>query len=73
MKNGMPNFARVARAYGIEGWEVKTLKDLYYVMENKRFNKPMVIDVNVTENENCYPMVAPGRSTAHMLGLWKDY
>jgi thiamine pyrophosphate-dependent acetolactate synthase large subunit-like protein len=23
MKNGMPNFARVARAYGIEGWEVK--------------------------------------------------
>jgi thiamine pyrophosphate-dependent acetolactate synthase large subunit-like protein len=26
MKNGMPNFARVARAYGIEGWEVKTLK-----------------------------------------------
>jgi hypothetical protein len=21
MKNGMPNFARVARAYGIEGWE----------------------------------------------------
>jgi acetolactate synthase-1/2/3 large subunit len=53
---------------------VKNVKDLYYVMENnKRFNKPMVIDVNVTENENCYPMVAPGRSTAHMLGLWKDY
>jgi acetolactate synthase-1/2/3 large subunit len=71
MKNGMPNFARVARAYGIEGWEVKTLKDLYYVMENnKRFNKPMVIDVNVTEN--CYPMVAPGRSTAHTW-IWKDY
>jgi thiamine pyrophosphate-dependent acetolactate synthase large subunit-like protein len=26
MKNGMPNFARVARAYGIEGWEVKNVK-----------------------------------------------
>jgi hypothetical protein len=27
--------------------------------------------VNVIENENCYPMVAPGRSNSQMLGLEK--
>ena len=31
--------------------------------------KAMLIDVNVIENENCYPMVAPGRSNSQMLGL----
>jgi acetolactate synthase-1/2/3 large subunit len=28
-----------------------------------------MIDVNVIANENCYPMVAPGRSNSQMLGL----
>jgi acetolactate synthase-1/2/3 large subunit len=34
--------------------------------------KQWVIDVNVIENENCYPMVAPGRSNSQMLGLEKN-
>ena len=29
----------------------------------------MLVDVNVIENENCYPMVAPGKSNSQMLGL----
>jgi acetolactate synthase-1/2/3 large subunit len=32
----------------------------------------MVVDVNVMANENCYPMVAPGRSNSQMLGLEKN-
>lgn len=73
MKNGMPNFSKVARAYGIDGWEVTTLESLYTVLEeNRKVNKPVVIDVNVIENENCYPMVAPGRSNSQMLGLIKS-
>lgn len=73
MKNGMPNFSKVARAYGIDGWEVTTLESLYTVLEeNTKVNKPVVIDVNVIENENCYPMVAPGRSNSQMLGLTKS-
>jgi hypothetical protein len=31
--------------------------------------KSIVLDINVIENENCYPMVAPGKSTNSMLGL----
>jgi acetolactate synthase-1/2/3 large subunit len=73
MKNGMPNFSEVAKAYGIDGCEVTTLESLSSVLEkNTKVNKPLVIDVNVIENENCYPMVAPGRSNSQMIGLEKD-
>ena len=32
---------------------------------------PVLIDVVVTEDENCYPMVAPGKSNAQMIGVFK--
>jgi acetolactate synthase-1/2/3 large subunit len=72
MRNGMPNFSELAKAYGIEGSEITNLESLTALLiENDKINKPMVIDVNVRENENCYPMVAPGRSNSQMLGLNK--
>jgi acetolactate synthase-1/2/3 large subunit len=74
MKNGMPNFANVAKAYGIAGFEITTLKNLDTLLTSfSSFKEPVVIDINVIENENCYPMVAPGRSNSQMLGLEKQY
>jgi hypothetical protein len=35
-------------------------------MKTTKFDKPMVVDVNVTENESVINGF-PGRSTAHML------
>ena len=73
MKNGMPNFSEVAKAYGLEGFTVDTIQEFNDLVNNRlKENKAMVIDVNVIENENCYPMVAPGRSNAQMLGLEKN-
>lgn len=70
MKNGMPNFAEVAKAYGIEGIEIENFEKLHMIIPQiSKLNSPMVIDINVIENENCYPMVAPGRSNSQMLGL----
>ena len=70
MKNGMPNFAAVAEAYGIKGYRVNTLNELEKIInENLNTNESFLVDVNVVENENCYPMVAPGRSNSQMLGL----
>jgi acetolactate synthase-1/2/3 large subunit len=70
MRNGMPNFAQVANAYNIGSICIDKFEDL----ENAKFlkeskNNPFLIDVNVMEKENCYPMVAPGRSNSQMLGL----
>jgi acetolactate synthase-1/2/3 large subunit len=73
MGNGMPSFAEVAKAYGIKGFRIETTQELKELLiEIESNNQPIVIDVNVVENENCYPMVAPGRSNAQMLGLKKQ-
>jgi acetolactate synthase-1/2/3 large subunit len=70
MKNGMPNFAELARAYSIQGIELDNFNSLVQLLENKNCqNQAIMIDVNVIANENCYPMVAPGRSNSQMLGL----
>lgn len=73
MGNGMPNFAEVARAYGILGVQMDSLEELKeFLNQFSSSNDPIVINVNVIENENCYPMVAPGRSNSQMLGLEKQ-
>ena len=32
---------------------------------------PALIEIVVTEDENCYPMVAPGKSNSQMMGIFK--
>ncbi len=70
MKNGMPNFSAVAKAYGIKGFEIQTLEELKKLMTDEALrDEPILVNINVIENENCYPMVAPGKSNSQMLGL----
>lgn len=70
MKNGMPNFADVAKAYGLDGYKIETFKELKTLfVDLEKEKNAAVIDVNVMENENCYPMVAPGKSNSQMIGL----
>jgi acetolactate synthase-1/2/3 large subunit len=73
MKNGMPKFAEVAIAYGIKGYRLEKPLEFQMIMKNiLEETEAVVFDVNVIENENCYPMVAPGRSNSQMLGLEKQ-
>ena len=73
MKNGMPKFAEVAIAYGIKGYRLEKPLEFQTIMKNiLEETEAVVFDVNVIENENCYPMVAPGRSNSQMLGLEKE-
>jgi acetolactate synthase I/II/III large subunit len=70
MKNGMPNLSDVAKAYGILGYNVHTFEELETLFKRiKNLNESILFDVDVIEKENCYPMVAPGRSNSQMLGL----
>jgi acetolactate synthase-1/2/3 large subunit len=70
MRNGMPDFSILAKAYGLNGFSVQTIKELNNLINTLMAEKrTAIIDVNVIENENCYPMVAPGRSNSQMLGL----
>lgn len=70
MKNGMPEFSEVAKAYGLLGEKIDQVDQLKNILQSsKNQEKALIIDVNVIENENCYPMVAPGKSNSQMIGL----
>jgi acetolactate synthase I/II/III large subunit len=43
------------------------LKDA--IAEMLAYDGPVVVNAHVTRDENCYPMVAPGKSNAQMVGL----
>ncbi|MGK7953187.1 MAG: biosynthetic-type acetolactate synthase large subunit [Xenococcaceae cyanobacterium] len=70
MEVGMPDFELLAKAYGVKGMLIRDrsqLKDS--IAQMLACNEPVLVDARVTKDENCYPMIAPGKSNAHMLGL----
>ena len=70
MESGAPDFVMLAEAYGIKGMIVRDRDQLASaVAEMLAHDGPVLMDVRVTKDENCYPMIAPGKSNAHMLGL----
>ncbi|TAE58315.1 MAG: biosynthetic-type acetolactate synthase large subunit [Nostocales cyanobacterium] len=72
MEVGMPDIELLAQAYGIKGIVINTREELAdKIAEMLEHDGPVIVDVRVTKNENCYPMVAPGKSNAQMFGLPK--
>ncbi len=70
MEVGMPDIEFLAKAYGIKGMVIQhhdELKDA--IAEMLAHDCPVVVNAHVTRDENCYPMVAPGKSNAQMVGL----
>ncbi|MDJ0897665.1 MAG: biosynthetic-type acetolactate synthase large subunit [Xenococcus sp. MO_188.B8] len=70
MEVGMPDFELLAKAYGVKGMVVRDRTELKKaIAEMLAYNGPVLIDARVKKDENCYPMIAPGKSNAQMLGL----
>jgi len=70
MEVGAPDFVILAQAYGIKGMIVRERSELATAIADMlTHDGPVLMDVRVTKNENCYPMIAPGKSNAQMLGL----
>ena len=70
MQVGMPDFEKLCEAYGIKGMVVRDRADLSAaISEMLSYEGPVLLDAQVKKDENCYPMVAPGKSNADMLGL----
>lgn len=70
MKHGMPKFAQVAQAYGLQGIEIDQISTFLRTMLRNPKNFSL-FDIFVTENANVYPMVKPGFANNYMLGLKK--
>ncbi|MFH7244699.1 MAG: biosynthetic-type acetolactate synthase large subunit [Spirulina sp.] len=70
MEVGMPDFELLARAYGIKGIVVHDRNQLSEAVATMlAHDGPVLMDVHVRRDENCYPMVAPGKGNHQMLGL----
>ena len=69
MSNGEPDFIKLAESFGIKGFCFLTrnqlLKDFKSALE---FEGPALINIRVRREENCYPMVPPGKSNSEMVG-----
>jgi acetolactate synthase-1/2/3 large subunit len=70
MEKGMPNFVKLAEAFGIKGIIVETREELEgAIAQMLAHDGPVLLDARVKKNENCYPMVPSGKSNAQMIGL----
>ncbi len=70
MVPGMPDFVKLSDAFGVKGLRVDhpdQLEDAIQVILKEE--GPVVADFIVRRDENCYPMVAPGKSNAQMIGI----
>ncbi len=70
MELGMPDFVKLAEAFGVKGMLVTAQDDLSScVAQILEYQGPIVVDFRVKRDENCYPMVPPGASNSEMVGL----
>jgi acetolactate synthase, large subunit (EC 2.2.1.6) len=70
MQKGMPDFVKLAEAFGVKGMIVRSRDELKgAIAEMLKHDGPVLMDVRVKRDENCYPMVPPGKSNAQMVGL----
>lgn len=70
MQTGMPDIELLAKAYGMKGICVRDYSQLESaIAEMLAHDGPVVMEVHVKKDENCYPMVAPGKSNSQMVGL----
>ncbi|TVP67492.1 MAG: biosynthetic-type acetolactate synthase large subunit [Leptolyngbya sp. LCM1.Bin17] len=70
MQAGMPDFEILAQAYGLKGIVIHQRHQLEPAVAAMLVHDgPVLMDVHVRRDENCYPMVAPGKGNHQMLGL----
>lgn len=68
LRPGMPDFVRLAEAYGIRGMRVDHPALLPWAVQQARSHSgPMLIEFRVEQEENVWPMVSPGAANDEML------
>ena len=69
--SGNPDFARLAEAFGAEGFTVTEEKDLAPTLRKAfKSRKTSVIDIHVAPEENVFPMVPKGAALDEMIEDW---
>ncbi|WP_077625078.1 acetolactate synthase large subunit [Sediminibacillus massiliensis] len=65
-----PDFVKLAESYSIRGYKVETQKELIDLLpEVFAYDGPVLMDCRVLQQENVYPMIAPGKGIQEMIGV----
>jgi len=74
LKQGNPDFVKMAEAYGAVGMRAETDEEMKTVLEEamKINDRPVLMDFHVIEEENCYPMVPAGAALFEMVESDKE-
>ncbi|MBB4823526.1 acetolactate synthase-1/2/3 large subunit [Sporosarcina luteola] len=65
-----PDFVKLAEAYDIKGYRIESPDEAEAVFaEALLSDEPVLIDCRVKQQENVYPMVAPGKGLHEMIGV----
>ena len=62
-----PDFAAIARGFGIPGCTVRMPHDEEALTRALAITGPVLLDIEVPETENVYPMVPPGKSNVEAI------
>jgi len=64
-----PDWVKLAEAFGATGMRVTDKKDLKDAFRSALAEEgPVLVDVHVTKEENCYPMIPAGQAARDMVG-----
>jgi acetolactate synthase-1/2/3 large subunit len=67
--SGAPDWVKLAEAYGATGMRVTDKAEVVDAMkEALAAEGPVLLDVHVTKEENCYPMIPAGQAARDMVG-----
>jgi len=69
LKKSNPDFVKLAESYGAAGFRATNAKEMDEIL-NKAMainDRPVVMDFQVEEHENCYPMVPAGAALNEMV------
>jgi acetolactate synthase I/II/III large subunit len=67
--SGSPDWVKLAEAYGAKGLRATEKETLVETMREALAEPgPVVLDVHVTREENCYPMIPAGQAARDMVG-----
>ncbi|WP_409070378.1 biosynthetic-type acetolactate synthase large subunit [Aliifodinibius sp. S!AR15-10] len=69
LKKGNPDFVKLAESYGAAAFRATNPKEMTEVLEKAMEinDRPVVMDFQVEEHENCYPMVPAGAALNEMV------
>jgi acetolactate synthase I/II/III large subunit len=66
--SSLPDFVMLAQSFGIKGLRVEDVKNLDATLDEMiNTNGPVIVDIRVEKEENCFPMIPSGAAHNEMI------